>query len=236
MPPSKLAERLRLRPAWIAAGALLLIAFALAACGGDSDQDDHEADHDAVGDEEVETDVFVVRGVDKGPISLSLLTDIEALDGVEQIEPYIRLRFDGFDVVGVDLGNTNRVMTGMPSPHLTAAALIDGDSLDSESAAARDVLIGRSYADAAGLELGSAFQLEQADVELNVAGVFSTDPSELSTIVIMPLELVQELFDLSGQVTHFWVTLASADLTHDAIRETQLALGDDLAVLPRIVG
>jgi len=184
----------------------------------------------------VVTDVFVVRGVDKGPIALSLITDIEALDGVEQIEPYIRLRFDGFDVVGVDLGNTNRVMTGMPSPHLTEAALIDGNSLDSESAAARAVLIGQSYANAASLELGAAFQLEQSDVELNVAGIFSTDPTELSTIVIMPLELVQELFDLPGQVTHFWVTLASADLTHDDIRETQLALGDELAVLPRIVG
>ena len=97
-------------------------------------------------------------------------------------------------------------------------------------------MIGQSYANAASLELGAAFQLEQSDVELNVAGIFSTDPTELSTIVIMPLELVQELFDLPGQVTHFWVTLASADLTHDAIRETQLALGDELAVLPRIVG
>ena len=224
-------------PAWLAGGVLLLVAFALGACGGDSDQEsDHQADHDEVGDEEVVTDLFVVRGVDKGPVSLALLTEIEALDGVVQVEPYIRLRFEGFDVVGVDLGNTNRIMTDMPSPHLTEAALVDGVSLDGESAP-RDVLIGQRYADAAGLELGANFQLEQGEeIGLSVVGIFSTDPAELSTIVIMPLELVQELFDLPDQVTHFWVTLASPDLTHEAIRDAQLVLGDDLAVLPREVG
>ena len=222
---------------WLAATAILALALALGACGGDSTADDHQADHDAVGEEEVATDVFVVRAIEQGgSLSVELLARIQSFADVVRVEPYIRLRFADFDVIGLELGAPNRIMTGQPSPHLIEATLTEGAALSAEAAAARMVLVGRGYADAAGLKVGAVFQLEESDLELHISGIFSTEPSALSRVVVMPLELVQELFGLPGQVTHFWVTVASPAQTHDAIRSAQLALGEGVAILPRTVG
>ncbi len=231
-------RRSRFRWTWLAMGAVLLFALALAACGGDDDDEsDHQDDHAEAGDEEVVTNVYVVRASESGAsLAVELGTTIQDFDDVVQVEPYIRLRFEGFDIVGVDFDGLNRIMTGQPSPQLIEASLTEGAALDADSAAARQVLVGQSYADAAGLALGAAFQLAESDLELQVAGIFSTQPSELSSTIIMPLALVQEIYGLPDQVTHFWVTLESPSQTHDAIRVAQLALGDDVAVLPRTVG
>ena len=220
-----------------AAGLLLALLAALlfvaAACG--SDDPAHESDdHEGSDQPDQVTDLVVVKPLETGATLLECLSDqILGVDHVVHVEQYIRLRMDDFDVVGVEPQAPLRIMTGQPDVHLTEALVATGAELSSSAEDRRSVLVGESFARSADATQGNTFALIGTEYVLTVAGEFSTVPSDLSNTVLMPLALTQEIYEMEGMVTHFWVKVDASDNTHTVIRDIQLLLGTSVDVLPR---
>ena len=214
-----------------AAGLILIsVAALLVACsGGGSDQAAHDD-----GDHEQGTDLVVVKSREKGmALDEDLAEQILSYDGVVRVEKYIRLRMESFDVVGIEPSAPMRIMTGQPDVHLTDAELTAGRELEATDADENLVLAGQLFAQSVGATTGQPFGLPGTEYELVLAGEFSTTPPELSSTVLMPLGLVQEIYGKDRQVTHFWVSVESPDSVHDVIRALQIGLGESVEVLPR---
>ena len=214
-----------------AAGLILIsVAVFLMACsGGGSDQAAHDD-----GDHEQGTDLVVVKSREKGmALDEDLAEQILSYDGVVRVEKYIRLRMESFDVVGIEPSAPMRIMTGQPDVHLTDAELTAGRELEAKDADENLVLAGQLFAQSVGATTGQPFGLPGTEYELVLAGEFSTTPPELSSTVLMPLGLVQEIYGKDRQVTHFWVSVESPDSVHDVIRALQIGLGESVEVLPR---
>ncbi len=209
---------------------LLSVAALLVACtGGGSDQSAHDD-----GDHEEGTDLLVVKSKEQGlALDEDLAEEILSYDDVVRVEKYIRLRMERFDVVGIEPSAPMRIMTGQPDVHLTAAQLTAGRVLEAKDADDNLVLAGQLFAQSVGSTTGHTFGLPGTEYELVVAGEFSTTPPELSSTILMPLSLVQEIYGKDRQVTHFWVSVESPDSVHDVIRALQLGLGESVEVLPR---
>lgn len=221
-----------------AAAGLLLVSlaallFVAAACG--SDDSTHETDdHEASDQPDQVTDLVVVKPLEKGATLLEGLSEqILGVDHVIHVEKYIRLRMDDFDIVGVEPRAPLRIMTGQPDVHLTEALVTTGAELSSSAEDGRSVLVGELLARSADATHGNTFALTGTEYVLTVAGEFSTVPSNLSNTVLMPLALTQEIYDIEGMVTHFWVEVDISDNTHTVIRDIQLLLGTSVDVLPR---
>ena len=214
-----------------AAGLILLsLAALLIACaGGESDQSAHDD-----GDHEERTDLLVVKSREQGmALDEDLAEEILSYDYVVRVEKYIRLRMESFDVVGIEPSAPMRIMTGQPDVHLTGAELTAGRELEPEDADENLVLTGQLFAQSVGATTGHTFGLPGTEFQLVVAGEFSTTPPELSSTILMPLTLVQEIYGKDRKVTHFWVSVESPDSVHDVIRALQLGLGESVEVLPR---
>lgn len=209
---------------------LLSLAALLVACtGGGSDQSAHDD-----GDHEQGTDLLVVKSREQGlPLDEDLAEEILSYDDVVRVEKYIRLRMESFDVVGIEPSAPMRIMTGQSDVHLTSAELIAGRELEAKDADENLVLAGQLFAQSVGATTGHTFGLPGTEYELVVAGEFSTAPPELSSTILMPLSLVQEIYGKHRKVTHFWVSVESPDSLHDVIRALQLGLGESVEVLPR---
>lgn len=224
----------RLRaPAGLLLLSLVALLFVAAACA--SDESTHETDdHEASDLPDQVTDLVVVKPLEKGATLLEGLSErILGVDHVVHVEKYIRLRMEDFDVVGVEPRGPLRIMTGQPDVHLTEARVTTGPELSSSFGAGRSVLVGEFFARSADATQGKTFALTGTDYVLTVAGEFSTVPSNLSNTVLVPLSLTQEIYDIDGMVTHFWVNVDSPENTHQVIRDLQLLLGESVAVLPR---
>lgn len=214
-----------------AAGLILLsVAALLVACtGGGSDQSAHDD-----GDHEQGTDLLVVKSREQGlALDEDLAEEILSYDDVVHVEKYIRLRMETFDVVGIEPSAPMRIMTGQPDVHLTGAELTAGRELEAKDADENLVLAGQLFAQSVGATTGHTFGLPGTEYELVVAGEFSTTPPELSSTILMPLSLVQEIYGKDRKVTHFWVSVESPDSVHDVIRALQIGLGESVEVLPR---
>ncbi len=214
-----------------AAGLILLsVAALLVACtGGGSDRSAHDD-----GDHEEGTDLLVVKSREQGsPLDEDPAEEILSYDDVVRVEKYIRLRMESFDVVGIEPSAPMRIMTGQPDVHLTGAELTAGRELEAKDADENLVLAGQLFAQSVGTSTGRTFGLPGTEYELVVAGEFSTTPPELSSTILMPLSLVQEIYGKDRKVTHFWVSVESPDSVHDVIRALQLGLGESVEVLPR---
>lgn len=211
---------------------LASLLFVAAACGSDDpthETDDHEAS-DAAGPV---TDLVVVKPLEKGATLPEDLSErILGVDHVVDVEKYIRLRMEDFDIVGWEPRAPLRIMTGQPDVHLTEAQITTGPQLWG-SGEPRSVLVGEVFARSADATQGETFALSGTDYVLRVAGEFSTVPSDLSNVVLMSLVLAQEIYDIDGMVTHFWVEVNSSENTHQVIRDIQLLLGESVDVLPR---
>ena len=209
---------------------LLLVAALLMACtGGRSDRSAHDD-----GDHEQGTDLLVVKSREQGlALDEDLAEEILSYDDVVRVEKYIRLRMESFDVVGIEPSAPMRIMTGQPDVHLTRAELTAGRELEAKDADDNLVLAGQLFAQSVGATTGHTFGLPGTEYELVVAGEFSTTPPELSSTILMPLSLVQEIYGKDRKVTHFWVSVESPDSVHDVIRALQIGLGESVEVLPR---
>ncbi len=212
---------------WLFIAALTLL---FVACGDDTPS---EAAHD-VDEHGGGTSLLVVKSAEKGaPLPETLAEQLRSFEHVVEVEGYIRLRMEGFDVVGVEPAAPMRIMTGQPDVHLIEAELSDGAVLRAGDADKDVVLAGELLAQESGVETGAAFRLADPEYALTVGGTFSTEPASLSRALIMPLALVQKIYGKEGQVTHFWVTVDSTENSHDVIRAVQLALGESVQVQAR---
>lgn len=208
--------------------------LASAACGSDQPAHDANGHEEGTSLGEEGTDLVVIKSRDREKaLQEGLSEQILSVEHVVHVEKYIRLKMEAFDVVGLEPGGPMRIMTGQPDVHLTEAELTAGRELRAGGAYGNSVLAGELFAHSVGARTGHSFHMAGTDYELAVVGVFSTVPAPLSSTILMPLSLVQEIYVKDGMVTHFWVSVDSPDNTHDVIRNLQLALGESVEVLPR---
>jgi putative ABC transport system permease protein len=124
-------------------------------------------------------------------------------------------------------------VTGTDDPnHLSAigaqdAELIEGRTFADEEAEANVALVGEDLAEKNGLLVGDTFELEGETFE--VIGIYDSGTQFGDNGVFMPLETMQSLFDVEGDITLASVTADSVENVEAvavAIRDT---LGEDTA-------
>jgi ABC-type antimicrobial peptide transport system permease subunit len=152
---------------------------------------------------------------------------IENIPHIVKIEKYLNARVPDGRVVGMEPGNTMRLIMGWGvTPKIIAGrAFVESD-------VGRNVAVaGNAFADNYGVfpqNLDGAPPITLSGTDVRAIGIFETGFSLGNNQVFLPLDVSQKIFDVEGEVSLIYVHVDSVENVAQVREDIRAVLGDDV--------